>query len=175
MLKESMPPICAGFFTAVLSHRLTDGFVRAKTCPECFGFGPDTENKRSVNETGGNFDFRPAQPVLLTVEIDQQNHKSVRMLIHSTNVIRFETIQDLGPAARHLEHLDTPSRERLIHEKAIRQLAVGIVFGKHQNVWLVSVDAHGSTSPRTSAPTRSPPTCNSLSGRTTVGSRWLFR
>ncbi len=83
-------------------------------------------------------------------------------------------VQDFGPTAYLGEHLDFPSPERMIQEETSRQLAVGIVLGKNEDVRLIPVDAHGSTSPRINAPTRSPFIWNSLTGRTTVGSRWLF-
>jgi hypothetical protein len=57
-----------------------------------------------------------------------------------------------------------------IREKTVRHLTVGIVFGNHRNVRLKPIDAHGSRSPRTRAPTRSPLICKRIRILSTVGS-----
>ena len=111
------------------------------------------------------------QPIEIAIEIDQQNHKPVRMAIHLNGVYGFKKAQDPVPPACHAKNLDVPSQEKRILQKPNCQLAVGIVFGKHLDVRQGSVAAHGSTSPRVRASTRSPLTCSSLSGRTMVGSR----
>ena len=115
------------------------------------------------------------QPVFPTVEVDQQNHKSVRASIHFRNVHGLELVQDFNPTTSHGEHLELPLAIPVnVYVKFVRQPEVGIVLGKHEDVRELPVDAHGSKSPRTIAPTRSPLTWSSLSGRTTVGSRWLL-
>lgn len=103
------------------------------------GLGPGTEDKYSFGQTSGNDRFRLAQSILLTVEIDQQNHESVRRVIHVTDMIRPELSQDLIPAACHREYVHLSNLEKL-HVKAGGQLAVGVVFRKYKDVWLILID-----------------------------------
>src|SRR4029077_17801997 len=81
----------------------------------------------------------------------------------------------MGPTTGLWQHLHLPVSIPInLLVKTIGQLAIGIVLRQYNEVWESFVDAHGSTSPRISAPTRSPCTLNCSSLRTIVGSRWLL-
>src|SRR5438128_303138 len=136
-----MPPSSISSFAAILRHRPTDDFVGAEIrTPEGFRFAQSAENKDSLCQMSGNPGFRILQPPFAAIEVDQQNHKSLCKTLHVCDVVRNETLQDPGPTACLLQHSD-PIQESLIQiqDKAVGQLAVGIVFGKHQDVWLILV------------------------------------
>src|SRR5262249_27794560 len=116
---------------------------------------------------------RIVQLLFLSIAVDQQNHKSFRITVHSSNFVFFEPVQNMEPTARHRKHLHPPIPVNLKME-AVCYIAVGIIFRKYQDVWVKLVGAHGSTSPRISALIISPVNWIWLSGRTIVGSRWLF-
>ncbi len=51
-------------------------------------------------------------------------------------MLRLESFQYLIPTTRHRKHLNLPLPSRVNPEmKAVCQFAVGIVFGKDQDVW----------------------------------------
>ena len=94
---------------------------------------------------------------------------------HLGNVGFREFITNTRPAARRRQQVDRAWIVQLVEQESVGDVAVGLVLGQHQNVRAVLVDAHGSTSSRIRALTRSPATWTSLTGRTSVGSRWLRR
>ena len=63
------------------------------------------------------------------------------MAIHVSDVIRHEMVQNFDPTTCVREHPDTPM-DRLVklQEEAVRQLAIGIVFGQNQYVGLILID-----------------------------------
>ncbi len=83
------------------------------------------------------------QSLLISIEIDQQDHESVWMAIHVVHVVGQEPTEYLGPASRRREHLD-PSENRKIQTqtKPGRYLMVGIVLGKHEDMCLLLIGSH---------------------------------
>ncbi len=71
VLEETVSPDRAGPLAAIPGHQSTGGFLGAEIGLQSFGFGPDTENKDSVNQMSRDAGLRLFQPTLLTVEIYQ--------------------------------------------------------------------------------------------------------
>jgi len=88
MPKELMSPNLVSLITAILRHSLTDGFVRAKFGTfESLRFAKNAQDKDPLVQMLWNDGPHIIRPIFVTIEINQQNHESLGILFHFSDVI----------------------------------------------------------------------------------------
>ena len=172
VLKQGMGPGGGCVAEAVFGQGPSNFFQRApQGSSQFFGFCPSTDQKDPLLNVCGNSRFGFLTPILLLVEVDQKQHSPFRVNSKFLDMNFFKFIQYVTPTACLRKYMDESAVYGIVQNEAVKHLRICVIFRENQKVVDVLADAHGSTSPRISAFTRSPFISKSSRRLTIVGSK----